>query len=37
MLRRLIPVVACAAASAWALGASAADTIKIGWPMPLSG
>jgi ABC-type branched-subunit amino acid transport system substrate-binding protein len=37
MLRRLIPALACVAAAALPFAASAADPIRIGWPMPLSG
>src|SRR5579862_9323992 len=37
MLRRLIMPAACAVAAYLPLAASAADTIKIGYPMPLSG
>lgn len=37
MLSRLLLSSICALALGWPLGAHAADTIKIGWPMPLSG
>src|SRR5215468_7530387 len=37
MLRRLIPAIACVAIGALPFAASAADPIRIGWPMPLSG
>jgi len=37
MARRLALAVACAAVALSPLAARAADTIKIGWPMPLSG